>query len=325
MLSVCLGLPLLPRLKTGGKVRMIQHVSLLLSGCRGSRVRSCPNACFIGMKFPTTPPPRRKHLTGIQNAVLLPDSYPLTKSKSHESQLAKGDNGEIPTGEKGSGKRSRLPTEPGPDTDYTSPILTSPIKSPPYNNAGTDSDDNSYKCEWSIPPSDVFDLPDCFPAATSLQVPKSPRTPTSVVRNMTHQINHRFTKKFKMMATCGYCTKPIYFGTGLRCKECKYTCHRECEDRVAPSCGLPPELLNEFKKLSCDNCVFPSPNPGRSSNTKNIINSITRIRKKSHPQPAINIPPFPVSDEKRTCVCLLRKRKFLNKKEKYVHKGEVIS
>jgi kinase suppressor of Ras 2 len=249
-----------------------------------------------GMKFPTTPPPRRKHLTGIQNAVLLPDSYPLTKSKSHESQLAKGDNGEIPTGEKGSGKRSRLPTEPGPDTDYTSPILTSPIKSPPYNNAGTDSDDNSYKCEWSIPPSDVFDLPDCFPAATSLQVPKSPRTPTSVVRNMTHQINHRFTKKFKMMATCGYCTKPIYFGTGLRCKECKYTCHRECEDRVAPSCGLPPELLNEFKKLSCDNCVFPSPNPGRSSNTKNIINSITRIRKKSHPQPAINIPPFPPPD-----------------------------
>ena len=98
------------------------------------------------MKFPTTPPPRRKHLTGIQSAALLADSFPLTKSKSHESQLAKGDNGEIVNSEKPSGKRSRLPTEPGPDTDSPSPILTSPIKSPPYN-AGTDSDDNSYKCE----------------------------------------------------------------------------------------------------------------------------------------------------------------------------------
>lgn len=47
---------------------------------------------FIGMKFPTTPPPSRKHHTGIQAAVLLPDSYPLTKSKSHESQLAASKN-----------------------------------------------------------------------------------------------------------------------------------------------------------------------------------------------------------------------------------------
>ncbi|XP_063916081.1 kinase suppressor of Ras 2 isoform X3 [Zophobas morio] len=229
-----------------------------------------------GMKFPTTPPPRRKHLTGIQSAALLADSFPLTKSKSHESQLAKGDNGEIVNSEKPSGKRSRLPTEPGPDTDSPSPILTSPIKSPPYN-AGTDSDDNSYK------------------SATSLQVPKSPRTPTPVVRNMTHQINHRFTKTFKMMATCGYCQKQIYFGTGLKCKECKYTCHRDCEERVTPSCGLPPEFLDEFKKkLSCDGQFFSSPIMGKASNTKNIINF--NRRKKSHPQPSINIPQFPPPD-----------------------------
>lgn len=50
------------------------------------------------------------------------------------------------------------------------------------------------------------------------------------------------------MSSCGYCQKSIYFGTGLQCKECKYTCHRDCEDKVTPSCGLPPELLNEFKK-----------------------------------------------------------------------------
>jgi len=36
-------------------------------------------------KFPTTPPPCKKHQTGLQQPA---DVYPLTKSKSHESQLA---------------------------------------------------------------------------------------------------------------------------------------------------------------------------------------------------------------------------------------------
>lgn len=46
-------------------------------------------------------------------------------------------------------RRARLPTEPGPDTmtGYNSPLLASPIKSPPSYNIGTDSDDNSYQCE----------------------------------------------------------------------------------------------------------------------------------------------------------------------------------
>lgn len=47
-------------------------------------------------------------------------------------------------------RRGRLPTEPGPNSgDYgqTSPLLSSPIKSPPYSSAGTDSDDNSVKCK----------------------------------------------------------------------------------------------------------------------------------------------------------------------------------
>lgn len=49
---------------------------------------------------------------------------------------------------------------------------------------------------------------------------------------MGHQIAHRFTKTFKVKATCEYCKKPIFFGTGLKCKECKYKCHRDCEDKV---------------------------------------------------------------------------------------------
>lgn len=86
-----------------------------------------------------------------------------------------------------------------------------------------------------------------FVAAVSLQVPKSPRLIPILGRKMTHQISHRFTKKIKMMSSCGYCQKPIFLA-GLKCKDCKYTCHRECEEKVAPSCGLPQEYLDEFKK-----------------------------------------------------------------------------
>jgi kinase suppressor of Ras 2 len=53
-------------------------------------------------RFPTTPPPRKKHQTGLPvntPAALLPDTFPLTKSRSHESQLSnKVDNGNSETG-----------------------------------------------------------------------------------------------------------------------------------------------------------------------------------------------------------------------------------
>lgn len=64
---------------------------------------------------------------------------------------------------------------------------------------------------------------------------------------------------------------------------------------MTPSCGLPPELLDEFKKkCPIEGQEFPSPNSARATNTKNIIISFTKTRKRSHNQPSINIPPFPV-------------------------------
>ena len=36
---------------------------------------------------------------------------------------------------------------------------------------------------------------------------------------------------------------------GLKCKECKYKCHKECEYKVPPSCGLPSELIDYFKQF----------------------------------------------------------------------------
>ena len=33
---------------------------------------------------------------------------------------------------------------------------------------------------------------------------------------------------------------------GLRCRECKYKCHRHCEEQVPPSCGLPRKYVDFF-------------------------------------------------------------------------------
>ena len=41
-------------------------------------------------------------------------------------------------------------------------------------------------------------------------------------------------------------SKLIHFFSGLKCKECKYRCHRDCESHVPPSCGLPEDLLRHY-------------------------------------------------------------------------------
>ncbi|XP_049776476.1 kinase suppressor of Ras 2 [Schistocerca cancellata] len=245
------------------------------------------------VKFPTTPPPRKKHQTG-----LLPEAYPLTKSKSHESQLANRVDGGDSSGASnehipGTGgrlmRRGRLPTEPGPNCssdligqENTSPQLGSPSRAPPS-------------------PA----LPDDPSNKATLQVPKSPRTPT-VSRGMGHMIAHRFTKAFKVMTTCDYCDKQMFLGTGLKCKECKYKCHRECESKVPPSCGLPREFLDEFRRQLQPDAVFTSnqsPSSGRPSQSSPshhpsvLLTSFGwRDRKRSHPQPSVNVQAFPGPD-----------------------------
>lgn len=227
--------------------------------------------CDRAVKFPTTPPPHRKHQTGLPGTVLLPDTHPLTKSKSHESQLANKVDGETNSTGNVVERRGRLPTEPGPG-GHTSPLLSSPVKSPPPTMQEPQSDDASYK-------------------PSSLQVPKSPRTPT-ISRGMGHVIAHRFTKTFKMMTTCDYCDKQMFIGTGLKCKECKYKCHRDCESKVPPSCGLPRELVDEFKRTIQQSDVFvpsQSPSLGRPSPSHHPSGLLSRRERKA----AINVPPFP--------------------------------
>ncbi|XP_053671870.1 kinase suppressor of Ras 1 [Anopheles nili] len=102
-------------------------------------------------------------------------------------------------------------------------------------------------------------------AVTSAVPPKSPCTPI-ITRGMGHIIQHRFTKKFKVTkSTCDLCLKQMFFG--FKCTECKYRCHKDCKSNVPPSCGLPQEFVDEFKKsLQSDTLLSASvsPNIGRS-------------------------------------------------------------
>lgn len=237
-------------------------------------------------EFSMTPPSSRKNQKCLQIISNEPDVFPLTKSKSHESQLANrlenGDTincGNNTTQHHAGARRSRLPTEPGGICGNTTDIINdklistsySPIISPPYSSA--ESDDNSFKG-----------------TTTCLQIPKSPRTPT-VTRGMAHIISHRFTKAFVLMTTCDYCDKQIFIG--LKCKECKYKCHRDCESKVPPSCGLPQELFDEFKRtLQGDGMATHSPVLNKAgimspNYISSFINSLNRKdRKRSHPHPS---------------------------------------
>ncbi|CAG5089480.1 Similar to Ksr1: Kinase suppressor of Ras 1 (Mus musculus), partial [Cotesia congregata] len=201
------------------------------------------------VKFPTTPPPNKK-----QNPQPPADVFPLTKSKSHESQLAN----RLENGETEHPRRIRLPTEPGSGTSNANIPndtlnISSPLKSPPYSSA--ESDDNSFKG-----------------TVTSLQ-------------------------------------KQMFIGTGLKCKECKYKCHRDCESKVPPSCGLPQELFDEFKRtLQADSLANASPtlskpgvtSPNHHHHISNLLSSLNRKdRKRPHLHSSINIP-FTSADSSST-------------------------
>ena len=82
----------------------------------------------------------------------------------------------------------------------------------------------------------------------------NPKSPAPMGASMGHVIKHRF-KKTLAPGKCDLCLD--YFISGLKCKECKYKCHKECEGKVPPSCGLPQELLLHFKQV-IGNCKLKS-------------------------------------------------------------------
>ncbi|XP_068211668.1 kinase suppressor of Ras 1-like isoform X3 [Palaemon carinicauda] len=245
-------------------------------------------------RFPTTPPPGKKYQTGLLNP-----QPSLGRSTSHESQLAPRPEGyEQPTSTlrsrlhseseasasaDGTAKRNETTSRSRTDvrehrTAQNSPApstLASPIKSPHY--VETIEDENLNRSTLSVP---------------------SPRTPTLTgsMGSMVHNVNHRFIKTFKS-ATCGYCQLKIPILSGLKCKECHFKCHRECESKVPPSCGLPHEFLQIFrdtlKKGGLDGSGLSSrgtPGVSPSHHHNDVFPPIHANI--SYSQPSINVPFF---------------------------------
>ncbi|XP_053200898.1 kinase suppressor of Ras 2-like [Panonychus citri] len=95
--------------------------------------------------------------------------------------------------------------------------------------------------------------------------PRSPRTQGCMV----HAIQHRFVNAIKVPTTlCNLCDKPMMIG--FKCRDCKYRCHRDCVDKVPPSCGLPIKYVDFFRETMRNEARInqqiiietpPSPNP----------------------------------------------------------------
>lgn len=110
--------------------------------------------------------------------------------------------------------RSRLPTDPSPDSHSSA------------SNSDTYADTASNS------------------SSTMLLVPPSPGVAHV---GMGHTIKHRFSKWIGFVATCKLCQKQM-LSQGFRCTDCKYICHKACAPHVPPSCGLPPEYVHEFRQ-----------------------------------------------------------------------------
>lgn len=178
----------------------------------------------------------------------------MSKSKSSDSQLSviggsqKQHQLQQPNGTDVSQSESIAPI-PAPRTKY--PITTTAHE---YNNS-----ENSIHHHHTTSISEGYGVPTPIIISDTSAPPRSPCTP---VRGMGHMIQHRFSKKFKFTtSTCDLCNKQMFFG--FKCTECKYRCHKDCKSSVPPSCGLPKEFVDEFKKiyLNSDGLGMPNASP----------------------------------------------------------------
>ena len=158
-------------------------------------------------------------------------------------------------------QRRRLATEPG-SIGSISPILTSSNCSSPLAISPENYNDNITNNNNKQPTA----IDNCFLDNLSTSVPRSPRS-----QAMSHSIHHRFVSTMKINSIqCNVCEKQMFFG--FKCRDCKYYCHRDCQDKAPNSCGLPNELVDIFKQTLSEQVGVSGGNSHqqtRSSSPKN--------------------------------------------------------
>ncbi|XP_053375416.1 kinase suppressor of Ras 2-like isoform X2 [Mercenaria mercenaria] len=207
-------------------------------------------------KYPITPPPQKKML-------LFPEYPTISRSKSQESQLAHKvqDIDPVRSGKKKHIKELNLGSNPyvnisgshdilairRPSNEHetgrssrgpASPIVNSPIHSPPYVQGQLGDG--------------------------TLMVPGLMGTHV-----MKHQINHKLITKLLFGSTCDVCGKTIF--RGKQCKYCKFKCHKDCVHREAPSCGLSDEMVNLANKTYFEGASNPRRTPELQRHGKHVL------------------------------------------------------
>lgn len=213
-------------------------------------------------KYPITPPPKKKNL-------LFPDSAPISRSRSQESNLAHKvqEIDPVKTGKKKQSDKKEtgllggsydfLPmrrlssdhegSSRGP-SGPASPIITSPVHSPPFLQGTGEG---------------------------TIIVPGG---------KMKHQINHKYMSKIMIGSACDICKKNLF--RAKVCKYCRFKCHRDCVNKAAPSCGLPEEIVDVFVKQ-----VFEGSSNPRRTTTPNIMFQTTpELRRSAQSVPAFQVP-----------------------------------
>lgn len=159
----------------------------------------------------TPPPPSRKLLQLLPNIA-------LTRSKSHESQLA--NRIEEPTSHKACKKNKVLAAIHinGSGNTPEESALRSPLL--------------SARTPGPVPAS----APHIMPNATMLDNMTMHRSsPQTLRRDIGLAVTHRFSTKSWLSQTCQVCHKSMMFG--VKCKHCKLKCHNKCT-KDAPSCRI---------------------------------------------------------------------------------------
>eukprot|EP00063_Salmo_salar_P095649 XP_014070484.1 PREDICTED: kinase suppressor of Ras 1-like isoform X2 [Salmo salar] len=178
---------------TGGMLDAFPSSPLLLSNSPPSKRRA---------KHPPRTSPSRKLLQ-------LPFNITLTRSKSHESQLANRIEEPVPNNK--GGKKNKL-------------LLNVHINSSSGNG-----------CEDSTRTPGPATAPYTLPGTPTLlehNLALHRGSPQMMRRDIGLSVTHRFSTKSWLSQTCQVCHKNMMFG--VKCKHCKLKCHNKCTKEALP-------------------------------------------------------------------------------------------
>lgn len=207
----------------------------------------------------TPPPPSRKLLQ------LLPNIN-LTRSKSHESQLA--NRIEEPTAHRVGRRNKVLAALQINGSGHPPEDLA--LRSPPLS------------AQTPVPSSAPYVMTAHPALLDGLSVNRS--SPQTLRRDIGLAVTHRFSTKSWLSQTCQVCRKSMMFG--VKCKHCKLKCHNKCT-KDAPSCRISFLTLPRMRRAES----VPSDINNRIDHTAQIplqFRTLPKAITKREPPPSIH-------------------------------------